>query len=300
LLTWLCGAPQPNAGTSPSNFVVGVAPPTINPNSGIGEDGCGIGLDIYGYIYLSGRYFHITQLANWQCCAKALKGSSTKHRPKFAPVLSFREGKCEVTVSLDLKEGTLRFVCDGRTIATIADVKGPLHAGFSFTSARQKVTLQPGPVGRNECSSEELLNVLKAKGTIISKKVEGALLTIPRDVFVPRDRLREAFRDQKVGVRVSDGSTIILVQPSLVATAFEKLQMTEGMSILDVGCGSGYSTAVAACLTGPTGKVHGIECSAPRCACAPGMAWHPCCHSLRAWSVPTSCRYQQCAIGCHP
>ena len=75
-------------------------------------------------------------------------------------------------------------------------------------------------------------------------------------------------------MRVADGSTIILVQPSLVATAFEKLQLVEGMSILDVGCGSGYSTAVAACLVGPKGKVHGIECSAPRCA--PGLLlWLP-------------------------
>lgn len=40
--------------------------------------------------------------------------------------------------------------------------------------------------------------MLKAKGCSFSPKMEAALLLIPRDLFVPRDRLREAFRWARV------------------------------------------------------------------------------------------------------
>jgi hypothetical protein len=40
---------------------------------------------------------------------------------------------------------------------------------------------------------------------------------VPRDLFVPRDRHREAFRDQKLTVRMPDGSTLTMPPPSFVA-----------------------------------------------------------------------------------
>lgn len=90
------------------------------------------------------------------------------------------------------------------------------------------------------------------------------MLVVPRDLFVPRDRHREAFRDQKVTVRMPDGSTLIMPNPSFVAMAVERLDLQPGASFLDVGCGSAYVTAVAACMIGPSGVVHGIECLSSR------------------------------------
>ncbi len=57
-----------------------------------------------------------------------------------------------------------------------------------------------GPIGKAEHTAEELVNILKAKGHLANARVEAAMLLVPRDLFVPRDRHREAFRDQKVGV----------------------------------------------------------------------------------------------------
>lgn len=108
------------------------------------------------------------------------------------------------------------------------------------------------------------MNILKAKGHLGNPRAEAAMLVVPRDLFVPRDRHREAFRDQKVTVRMSDGSTLIMPNPSFVAMALEKLNLQPGSSFLDVGCGSAYVTAVAACMIGPTGVVHGIECLSSR------------------------------------
>jgi protein-L-isoaspartate O-methyltransferase len=121
-----------------------------------------------------------------------------------------------------------------------------------------------GPIGKTEHTAEELVNILKAKGHLGNQRAEAAMLVVPRDLFVPRDRHREAYRDQKVTVRMPDGSTLIMPNPSFVALALERLDLQPGCSFLDVGCGSAYVTAVAACMIGPTGVVHGIECLSSR------------------------------------
>lgn len=57
-----------------------------------------------------------------------------------------------------------------------------------------QASLAPGPIGKSEHTNEELVNILKAKGCIIPPRLEAAMLVIPRDLFVPKDRHREAFR----------------------------------------------------------------------------------------------------------
>jgi SAM-dependent methyltransferase len=121
------------------------------------------------------------------------------------------------------------------------------------------------------------------------------------DLFVPRDRQREAFRDQKLTMKMpGDGSTMTLPPPSFVALALDRLGLAGGAAnagrttpvtaFLDAGCGSGYVTALAACLLGEraaeaavavaegsggtsatatamlrsTVVVHGVECAAAR------------------------------------
>ena len=53
-----------------------------------------------------------------------------------------------------------------------------------------QASLAPGPIGKSEHTNEELVNILKAKGCILSARLEAALMLIPRDLFVPRDRHR--------------------------------------------------------------------------------------------------------------
>eukprot|EP00798_Chlamydomonas_sp_ICE-L_P005097 gene5097-34897_t len=235
--SWIVRFSQP-VDLPPANFLVGVAPPAMDLNKSLGEDGCGIGLDYYGYFYINGRYFHSDNMSNWAASVKPVRGSTAKHKGKNGPIFNFVEGKCEVTVTLDLKEGTLKFSHEGRSLGTIAGVRGPLHAAVTLTSSKQVACLALGPIGKNEHTNEELLYILKAKGCVIPPRLEAALLLVPRDIFVPRDRHREAFRDLKVTVRMMDGSSMTLPPPSFVANALEKL--------------------------GGTSPVHGIECVSSR------------------------------------
>jgi hypothetical protein len=113
-------------------------------NHSIGQEGCGIGLDYYGYIYINGKYFHVSNLANWQQVAKPCRGSTARHKGKAGPMFRFHEGKCEITLTLDLKEGTLRFSSGGHSIGTLANVKGPLHAALTLTSTKQAAQIAAG------------------------------------------------------------------------------------------------------------------------------------------------------------
>ena len=77
-------------------------------------------------------------------------------------------------------------------------------------------------------------------------------------------------RDNKVAMRMPDGSTMTLPPPSFVVNALEHLELRPGRSFLDVGCGTGYVSALAACLllgddrAGTTGAVCGVECVGSR------------------------------------
>lgn len=113
-------------------------------NHSIGQEGCGIGLDYFGYIYINGKYFHVSNLSNWQQVAKPCRGSTARHKGKAGPMFRFHEGKCEITLTLDLKEGTLRFSSGGHSIGTLANVKGPLHAALTLTSTKQTAHLAAG------------------------------------------------------------------------------------------------------------------------------------------------------------
>jgi hypothetical protein len=130
--------------TNISNFLVGVAPASMDLNHSIGQEGCGIGLDYYGYIYINGKYFHVSNLANWQQVAKPCRGSTARHKGKAGPMFRFHKGKCEITLTLDLKEGTLRFSSGGHSIGTLANVKGPMHAALTLTSTKQAAQIAAG------------------------------------------------------------------------------------------------------------------------------------------------------------
>ncbi|PIR92224.1 protein-L-isoaspartate O-methyltransferase [Candidatus Falkowbacteria bacterium CG10_big_fil_rev_8_21_14_0_10_44_15] len=93
------------------------------------------------------------------------------------------------------------------------------------------------------------LDVLK------SPHIINAFQSIDRADFVPRKYLNEAYGDYPLPLGY--GQTIS--QPTTVAFMLEKLQPQAGEKILDVGSGSGWTTALLAQIVGPAGKVCGVE-----------------------------------------
>jgi len=96
---------------------------------------------------------------------------------------------------------------------------------------------------------------LRGRGLAFSKRVEEALLKVPRHLFVPEGVRSQAYRDTPL--LIGDGQTISA--PHMVAVMAEALELREGHKVLEIGAGSGYNAAVMAELVGPSGKVITLE-----------------------------------------
>ena len=85
--------------------------------------------------------------------------------------------------------------------------------------------------------------------------VAEAFAATPRAGFLPRSARRRASYDGPI--RIGHGQTNS--QPHTVANMLDLLDVRAGDRVLDVGSGSGWTTALLAHLTGPTGAVVGVE-----------------------------------------
>jgi protein-L-isoaspartate(D-aspartate) O-methyltransferase len=79
-----------------------------------------------------------------------------------------------------------------------------------------------------------------------------AMLDIPRHRFIPPDDADKAYQDGPLPIGC--GQTIS--QPFIVASMIELIEPKEGQRVMEVGVGSGYSTAVLSRLVG---EVFGVE-----------------------------------------
>jgi protein-L-isoaspartate(D-aspartate) O-methyltransferase len=89
-------------------------------------------------------------------------------------------------------------------------------------------------------ASERLVRTLRRH--IFDERVLEAVADVPRDRFVPRDLLKEAW--ENIPLPIGSGQTIS--QPLVVARMCELLELTGSETVLDVGTGSGYHAALLA------------------------------------------------------
>jgi protein-L-isoaspartate(D-aspartate) O-methyltransferase len=71
-------------------------------------------------------------------------------------------------------------------------------------------------------------------------RVLAAMNEVPRELFVPPDQRRRAYRDG--ALRIAEGQTIS--QPWIVACMAQLLELRGHETVLEVGTGSGYAAAV--------------------------------------------------------
>lgn len=85
---------------------------------------------------------------------------------------------------------------------------------------------------------------LRSRG-ITESRVLDAMLRVPRHEFVPANLRAQAYEDHPLPI--GEGQTIS--QPYIVASMLESLQLTGQDTVLEIGTGSGYATALLAVLT---------------------------------------------------
>ncbi|MFW9919585.1 MAG: protein-L-isoaspartate(D-aspartate) O-methyltransferase [Candidatus Thorarchaeota archaeon] len=96
---------------------------------------------------------------------------------------------------------------------------------------------------------ERLIESLKARGYLVSTKVENALRVVPREEFVHPESRSYAYRDTPLSIR--HGQTISA--PHMCVIMCEGLDLDVGMKVLEIGAGSGYHAALCAEIIAPSG-----------------------------------------------
>ncbi|MCA0296784.1 MAG: protein-L-isoaspartate O-methyltransferase [Actinobacteria bacterium] len=86
-------------------------------------------------------------------------------------------------------------------------------------------------------------------------RVLAALAATPRAKFLPASVRARAALDEPLPI----GHGATNSQPWTVQFMLELLHVPEGSRVLDVGSGSGWTTALLAALTGPSGSVLGLD-----------------------------------------
>ncbi len=131
----------------------------------------------------------------------------------------------------------------------------PTMSTIILNSLRQlKFVLDKGHKNSIELRTNNLLDIMKKKGFLTSKKVEDAIKNCPRHLFVSKEFVEDAYED--IPLLTKNLQTIS--QPSVVARMTEWLDVQEGNKILEVGSGSGWQSAILSRLVG-NGKIYSVE-----------------------------------------
>jgi protein-L-isoaspartate(D-aspartate) O-methyltransferase len=105
-------------------------------------------------------------------------------------------------------------------------------------------------------TKDQLLHHLKEETKVLeSEELSRAFEKIDRADFVGEDYLPEAYEDYPLPI----GYGQMISQPTTVAFMLGMLDPKPGEKVLDVGSGSGWTTALLSTLVEPDGEVLGVE-----------------------------------------
>jgi len=104
-------------------------------------------------------------------------------------------------------------------------------------------------------SNQELIDHLTASGVLHSPALIEAFRRCDRNLFVPEELHDSTYGDYPLSIGM--GQTIS--QPTTVAIMLELLHPCRGDKVLDIGSGSGWTTALLASTVGKDGFVEGVE-----------------------------------------
>jgi len=100
-----------------------------------------------------------------------------------------------------------------------------------------------------------MVDYLVDVGALRTGRIIEAFRNVDRADFVADRDARDIYEDYPLGI----GYAQTISQPRTVAMMLEMLSPKEGEKILDIGSGSGWTTALLAYVAGDSGSVTGVE-----------------------------------------
>jgi len=102
---------------------------------------------------------------------------------------------------------------------------------------------------------DRLVDDMISSNMLKSPLIIDAFRTIDRKYFVPEEYAEDAYFDAPLPI----GNYQTISQPSTVAFMLERLDPQDGNTVLDIGSGSGWTTALLCYMVGDKGSVTGLE-----------------------------------------
>ncbi|MFN2528546.1 MAG: methyltransferase domain-containing protein [Candidatus Baltobacteraceae bacterium] len=107
---------------------------------------------------------------------------------------------------------------------------------------------------------QQLADKLKGGGSLRNAAVERAVRAVPRHLFSPDTPLESAYEDHVLRLKDEGGVVLSTIsQPAMIVEMLQQLRIAQGHRVLEIGTGSGYTTALLATLVGPDGCVVTID-----------------------------------------
>ncbi|WP_309498090.1 methyltransferase domain-containing protein [Sulfurovum sp.] len=106
-----------------------------------------------------------------------------------------------------------------------------------------------------ENSMEALVDSMIVSGVLSSENIIAAFTELDRKYFVPKSQEDYIYIDVPLPI----GNEQTISQPSTVAFMLEHLGAQSGDKVLDIGAGSGWTTALLCYIVGDKGSVIGLE-----------------------------------------
>ncbi len=91
--------------------------------------------------------------------------------------------------------------------------------------------------------AEQRTNMVESQvrpSDVTDRRVIRAMLALPRERFVPAERRPVAYMDDDIAVSASRR----LIAPRVLARMIQAAEIEDGTVVLDVGCATGYSSAI--------------------------------------------------------
>lgn len=111
-------------------------------------------------------------------------------------------------------------------------------------------------------SATQRLNMVESQvrpSDVVDRRVPAAMLAIPREIFVPEASRTVAYMDELIRVGEPGQTPRFLLPPRVLAKLIQHLEIEADDLVLDIGCATGYGTAILAQLAQ---TVVGLECDA--------------------------------------